>query len=74
MDVIFRAGDFKAAQILVPGAKGLNSTACLPAGVHRGHFKSTQASQIGRGQMIQNSGNERTQPFHSDLKEDSLSV
>lgn len=74
MDVIFRAGDFKAAQILVPGAKGLNSTVCLPAGVHRGHYKSNQASQIGRGQMIQNSGNERTQPVHSDLKEDSLSV
>lgn len=36
MAVIFRAGEFKAAQRVIPGGQRLNSTVCLPAGVHRG--------------------------------------
>lgn len=34
--VIFRAGEFRAAQILTPEGQRLNSTVCLPAGVHGG--------------------------------------
>lgn len=39
MAVIFRAGEFKAAQIVIPGGQRLNSTVCLPAGVHRGDIQ-----------------------------------
>lgn len=39
MAVIFRAGEFKAAQIVIPGGQRLNSTVCLLAGVHRGDIQ-----------------------------------
>ncbi len=46
MVVKFRAGEFTAAQIylriLTPWGQRLNSAVCLPAGLHRGHFRANQ--------------------------------